>query len=303
MSFYLIKKILLAVCQCFRFWKKTQTCRIIMTLLVKNEGDILEENLLFHKNMGVDALIVTDKNSSDGTLDIIHKYVEKGWIIKVIKEESTNYEQKEWVDRMVWAAKTEFNADWVINADADELWYVKEGNLKTYLKGVNANVLNCRVINVYPEETKPIWMWNRIVHPIDNIDKYNLSSYSIFGRQYKKVMHRTDGYIQISMGNHKVAMFPKKSINANVVIYHYLVRGRDHFMNKMINGGKQLEQHKGRHGGRHWRYFYQLYNEGKLQQEYDRVIGVSSLEQLVKDGYIVYDNTIPEFFKSNILLK
>ena len=125
MSFYLIKKILLAVSQCFRFWKKTQTCRIIMTLLVKNEGDILEENLLFHKNMGVDAFIVTDNNSSDGTLDIIHKYVEKGWIIKVIKEESTNYEQKEWVDRMVWAAKTEFNADWVINADADELWYVK----------------------------------------------------------------------------------------------------------------------------------------------------------------------------------
>ena len=77
----------------------------------------------------------------------------------------------------------------------------------------------------------------------------------------------------------------------------YNIRGKQQFMEKMINGGKQLEQHKGRHGGRHWRYFYQLHKEGKLEAEYERVIGSAYFEALRKDGFIIPDVTIPNFFK------
>ena len=34
------------------------------------------------------------------------KMAEKGWIVDVINEKATNYEQKSWVDRMIWRAKT-----------------------------------------------------------------------------------------------------------------------------------------------------------------------------------------------------
>jgi glycosyltransferase involved in cell wall biosynthesis len=51
-----------------------------MTLLVNNEADILEKHIRFHKAMGVDAFIVTDNNSTDGTIDILEKYAAKGWI-------------------------------------------------------------------------------------------------------------------------------------------------------------------------------------------------------------------------------
>lgn len=47
-------------------------------------------------------------------------------------------------------------------------------------------------------------------------------------------MHRTRGYIQISMGNHKVAMFPKRSGKSDIRIYHYNIRGRQQFLEKMI---------------------------------------------------------------------
>lgn len=93
-------------------------------------------------------------------------------------------------------------------------------------------------------------------------------------------------------------MFLKLSMNSNIRVYHYNIRGKQQFMEKMINGGKQLEQHKGRHGGRHWRYFYQLYKEGKLELEYDRVIGTAFYEELYKDKFITLDNTIPDFFKN-----
>ena len=297
MSLYFLKKVSFALAESFRAFRLTPSPRLIMTLLVKNEEDVLEDNLLFHKAMGVDGFIITDNNSTDRTLEIIRKYKEKGWVKEVIEETATNYEQKEWVDRMIWKAKTVYKADWVINADADELWYSPSGNLKTELSATHVNVLNCEMRSVYPEEGKPFWQWDKMVKAVSEPELYDLSLYSLFERQNKKVIHRATCYLQISMGNHKVTMFPKRSEFGKIRVYHYNIRGKQHFMEKMINGGKQLEQHSSKHGGRHWRYFYQLHKEGKLEAEYDRVIGKPAFEQLCKDGFIYVDTTIPEFFK------
>lgn len=297
MSLYLLKKVGFALAESFKAFRLTPSPRLIMTLLVKNEEDVLEDNLLFHKAMGVDGFIITDNNSTDRTSEIIRKYKEKGWVKEVIEETATNYEQKEWVDRMIWKAKTVYKADWVINADADELWYSPSGNLKTELSATHVNVLNCEMRSVYPEEGKPFWQWDKMVKAVSEPELYDLSLYSLFERQNKKVIHRATCYLQISMGNHKVTIFPKRSEFGKIRVYHYNIRGKQHFMEKMINGGKQLEQHSSKHGGRHWRYFYQLYKEGKLEMEYERVIGSPTFDKLCKDGFIYVDTTIPEFFK------
>lgn len=297
---YFLKKILYALAGLPYAFRKTKSPRLIMTLLVKNEETLLEQNLIFHKRMGVDAFIVTDNNSTDSTPEIISKYRGKGWIVDVINETATDYAQKAWVDRMVWRAKTRFHADWIINADADELWYSPSGNLKTEMENSRCNILNCEMRSMYPEEGKPFTQWDKAVKTVSNPEEYDLSLYSIFERQNKKVAHRADGYLQISMGNHKVKMLPQCTATSAIRVYHYNVRGRQAFLEKMINGGKQLEQHKGRHGGRHWRYFYRLYKENKLNEEYDRVIGARHYDRLQADGYIYPDSTIPDYFKANI---
>ena len=46
-------------------FKQTKEVKLFMTLLVKNEEGMLEENLQFHKAMGVDGFIITDNNSTD----------------------------------------------------------------------------------------------------------------------------------------------------------------------------------------------------------------------------------------------
>lgn len=130
--------------ECFKTFRKAPPSQLIMTLLVKNEESMLEENLLFHKAMGVDSFIITDNNSTDSTPEIIRKYKQKGWIKEVIEEKATDYEQKEWVDRMIWKAKTIYKADWIINADADELWYSPSGNLKTDLSATHAKRIELR---------------------------------------------------------------------------------------------------------------------------------------------------------------
>lgn len=272
--------------------------RLIMTLLVKNEGEKLEKNLLFHKAMGVDAFVITDNNSTDGTRDIIRQYQEKGWVAEVIDEPATGYEQKQWVDRMIDHACKYHGADWIINADADELWYAPSGNLKEELARCPKRIARCSVFSMYPEEGVPFYQWTHRIIPVsaEQREQYDLSPYSVFNRQTHKVGHRATGYLQISMGNHKVKMLPPTSCQSNIIVYHYNIGNRDAFMKKMIQGGRELEQHKGRHGGRHWRYFYQIYKEGSLSGEYDRVIGTAHYDQLVADGHIVEDTTVRDIF-------
>lgn len=271
--------------------------KLVMTLLVKNEAEMLERNLQFHHMMGVDAFVVTDNNSTDDTPSIIEKYQKMGWIVHVIKEEATDYMQKVWVDRMIQYARHELHADWIINADADEFWYAPSGNLKHELAMSHHNLLRCNTRSMYPEEGKHWTEWTHRVEFVEDYEKYDLSPYSIFMRQRGKVAHRADGYIQIGMGNHKVWMVPRNMTKSNILIYHYNIRAREAFVAKMKNGGEQLLNHPKKHAGRHWRYFYNLYQEGKLDKEYQRVLGTSHREQLEQDGFLVADNTMKSLFE------
>lgn len=296
-SLFTIYKVGFAITDLPRFMRKTSQPRLIMTLLVKNEEEMLEQNLIFHKRMGVDGFIVTDNNSTDCTLQILQKYQRKGWVLAIIHEKATNYEQKQWVDRMVWMAKRHFAADWVINADADEFWYNPSHNLKKSMATTRANVLKSQVRSVFPEEGSDWTLWHRTVRCVSDYEKYGLSRYSLFERQNMKVAHRTSSYLQISMGNHKVTMLPRNEQNCDIIVFHYNIRSREQFMTKMINGGRQLELHKGKHGGRHWRYFYDLYKKGVLSEEYDSVVGYNCYNHLLRDGLIVPDCPLPALFK------
>ena len=56
----MLHKIFQALCDLPRTFSRTPHPKVVMTLLVKNEAELLETNLRFHHAMGVDAFVVTD---------------------------------------------------------------------------------------------------------------------------------------------------------------------------------------------------------------------------------------------------
>jgi glycosyl transferase family 2 len=62
--------------------------KLVMTLKVRDEDDVLEDNLRFHRTLGVDFFIVTDNGSVDRTPEILARYVTAG-LAHVIRDETS----------------------------------------------------------------------------------------------------------------------------------------------------------------------------------------------------------------------
>jgi hypothetical protein len=110
-----------------------------MALKVRDEEDVIESVLRFHRAQGVDFFIVTDNASTDRTPEILGHWVDAG-LARVIDEPSPELRERghEWVTRMARLAATEHGADWVVHGDADEFWWPLEGTIPEALAAVPA---------------------------------------------------------------------------------------------------------------------------------------------------------------------
>jgi hypothetical protein len=109
--------------------------RVVLTLVVRDEEDILSENLDYHLRAGVDLVLVTDHRSQDRTPELLERYRRKGFV-RVFREEARFNAQHHWQTAMARLASTDHDADWVILGDADEFWWPREGSLQQALARV-----------------------------------------------------------------------------------------------------------------------------------------------------------------------
>lgn len=131
-----------------------------MTLLVRDEADLVEPWLRYHYARGVDFVVATDHRSQDGTTDLLREEERRGRLA-LIREDAEDYRQQEWVTRMARLAATMHGADWVVHADADELWWPRGGSFHELLAAVPARFGVVRGLwrhfVLRPEGDGPFW--------------------------------------------------------------------------------------------------------------------------------------------------
>ncbi len=172
-----------------------------MTLCVKDEGDILDAQLAFHLNVGVDFVIATDTGSTDSTVEILERY-ERAGKLDLRRDHSTPFRLAEQRTKMARAAAETYDADWVINSDGDEFWWPRAFDIKTVLDALPARygVVSglWRPFVPQPDDGLPFYerMTARLApaHPInDPTSKF---------RPNTKVAHRGDPSVTVTRGNH-----------------------------------------------------------------------------------------------------
>src|SRR4029079_19507852 len=109
--------------------------KLVMTLLARDEADIVDAQIAYTLHAGVYVVVATDNRSEDGTTEILERYARDG-VLHLIREPGDDLRQSEWVTRMARLAATDFAADWVLNADADEFWLARGASLKELLAAV-----------------------------------------------------------------------------------------------------------------------------------------------------------------------
>jgi glycosyltransferase involved in cell wall biosynthesis len=281
--------------------------RLTMTLLVKNEAEIIADNLKVHSQLGVDNFIVMDNGSKDGTRELLDE-LKKKYEITIIDRAVTDYQQSNWRTEMARLARRKYGAQWVISNDADEFWIPKQGDLKSELTSTGS-IIYCQRFNMlfdresFDHGGKYYEQNNRVRYPIHYprgivLTEDNMSI--MLGRINCKVMLRTLGLLRVKGGNHRAWHLWGKwneTTSRNVQVYHFPIRSKEHFLRNIENRKVLLDKGVTRMG-LHYKRWVRMLEQGTLDQEIERQVVDRNYQHVLRNlGVLVEDNTPAERIK------
>jgi hypothetical protein len=271
--------------------------KLVMTLMVHNEADVIEANLEYHLAQGVDFVIVTDHGSDDGTSEILREYARMG-VAKVIRDEEEGYHQSSRVTHMAELARR-CGADWVIHNDADEFWWPLVGDLHDVFSSLPPSFgqIEVRRRNFRPQVDGEGPFYSRLVHR-------EASSLNLFGAGLEsKVAHRPHPDVVVPPGNHSIDGVDLRPLPAGEVleIFHFPMRSYEQFEHKVLQTGQGYEHLSDRAPlvGIDQLALLEMQRAGTLRDYYDVLVpDQAALERGVELGTIVVDRRLEHFMRA-----
>jgi glycosyl transferase family 2 len=220
--------------------------KLVQTLVVRDEADIVDDQIRYHLSAGVDFVIATDHQSRDGTTDILESYVRDG-VLRRIAVTDAIVRDGEWRTDMARLAAAEHGADWVINTDADEFWMPRGSTLKRSLAALppEYGIVFALSRHFVPRPDDGAWserMTVRVSPPVALNDP--TSPY----RPHLKAAHRADPGVTVGHGAHTASSDSLRALHnwhpADVL--HFPFRSHQQWENKGVRrarGDSQLGQY------------------------------------------------------------
>jgi hypothetical protein len=282
---------------------------LVYTLVVKNEADIIIDNIFFHYAKGVDHVIVTDNGSTDDTLKIL-KSLESEGLISLLQEKL--YQQDVVVNKMGVLAKQEYRATILIHSDADEFWSpVHTDNLKKAFTVLNKKSVQVDRKDVLPTpESKnhrfPQKNQNIVAKHLisNNVAKDSKKTSLFLFRLPPKVMFSVkDELKEVGIGNHYLTGKDDSEVTNEIVIFHFPFKSAERFKEKVIIAGKTMQTIKTKkETWWHWKRWWQQYNDGLLDKEIDLLVPNLNSIKGVEFEPFDYDDRIIKPISSNTKL-
>jgi Glycosyl transferase family 2 len=266
---------------------------LVMTLLARDEIDVVDSWLAFHLNAGADLVIATDNRSQDGTTEVLEEYARSGYV-RLIREPGVDLRQDEWVTRMARLAATEHGADWVINSDADEFWWPRGASLSDVLAAVPPRYGTVgaflRVFSPRPGEEQ---FAERMTVRFSALAPINDPA-SLY-KPIRKILHRGHPEIRLTRGNHALVDSPFSPLRGwfPVECFHFPLRSAAQCEHKARLQGTAFEQHIARAPTAYHADMFAALRRGKIGEYYEAlVVSDAELERGVAQGRLVVDTRL-----------
>lgn len=240
---------------------------VAVIMMVKDESDIIRQNLLWLYFVGVRRFVIIDNNSSDSTPEIIKDFSKSSADIEMlsIHDPLIHYFQKEKTTGMFHFARSVWpDLKWVFPIDADEFLIPQQGfdPLEGLSPEIDAITIP-KVIHCLSGEP--------IEYGQDAL--FNMPVRTLLGAVPPKVAVRVNSEASIEQGNHFVS-FPqgRSPIHASGLClgFYYRefpTRSFAQFLRKVRNGGAAIQAAKKYDplrscGGEHWIAYYETLANG-----------------------------------------
>jgi hypothetical protein len=268
--------------------------KLVLTVLARDEADVIDAQISFHLNAGVDFVIATDNNSRDGTAEILERYSRDG-VLHFIHEPAEGLRQGEWVTRMARLAASDFGADWVINTDADEFWWPRGGTLKDVLAPVpeQYGIVQAFWRSFVPRPDDGSFFAERMTTRLSQYAPIN--DPTSFYRPVVKVAHRADPDVKVARGNHALAdsqLLPLPTWHP-IEVLHFPLRSRAQWMRKVELQGEAFTKHIERSGTGYHLKGYDALKSGRIEEQHDSlVVDDDALARGLADGTLASDTRL-----------
>jgi len=267
--------------------------KLVLTLVVRDEADVIDANIAFHLSAGVDFVVALDNGSADSTVEILESYARTGRL-HLLREHGTHVGRGESQTMLARLAATEFGADWVITSDADQFYWPRGGTLKDVLGAVPEHygvVSALRRLFVPRPEGDPFFVERMTVRLSARAPINDPGSFS---RPQSNVVHCAHPGVVVAPGNRGVSGVSLPPLRGwyPIEVLHFPVRSVEQCERKYVGANPAWLRNAVRVKA------VAAHRDGRFQEYYDGLlVDDVTLGQGLANGTLVIDTRLRDAFR------
>jgi len=278
---------------------------IVMTMMVRDEADIVGAMIEHHLAQGIDLFLVTDNGSVDGTTEILEEFARDGRI--ELSHDPRHLKQQHEVVTAMSREAARRGAQWVLNADADEFWVCAHDTGRTVadeLAEIDPAIgaFEVPVIDMTGPPALSGSGLQRLLFRDQRPDAV-MRDRGIHAHSTPDVAFVPHGEVTVAQGNHFVDVASEGELGPGrgLQVYHFPWRSWAQFERKVGNAGRAYEAspHLRPSVNHHGMRDYRRLNDGLLLASYiARHPTEEELADGIEKGWFVEDRRIADRVRS-----